>query len=90
MKTPCKECISLAICVDRIKTTLPPDVTKFSEIINCDKLKKFIRDLSHEEIKSNYVNNLDLINEARETLRLPKLIRVKQGKIYRIEREPKK
>lgn len=71
MIIPCKECISFAICKQRIRQELdPPDVTTFSKWINCDRVVDYI-----DYVKSH--NTADgqnrEINKARKLFGLPKV-----------------
>lgn len=43
MKVPCSDCISFAICKQRVREwTSPPDITTFSRMIDCESIAKFI------------------------------------------------
>ena len=54
MIIPCKECISFAICRQRIKEwTNPPDVTTYSKMIDCKRISHYVRD--------HFINNTEVV-----------------------------
>lgn len=58
MKIPCKECISFAICKQRIKEwTDPPDITTFSRMIDCPPIRHYT-DNAWNKLYSYDINHL--------------------------------
>lgn len=69
MKSPCKECITFAVCNMEIKQMPSPDVTQFSMSKDCDMLQSFLRlNLTREE---HFITNKSQIRAARKAFGLP-------------------
>lgn len=62
MKIPCKECITFAICKQKIKTMYRPDLNNYSRLIKCGMLIEYINQAKDDNKLETYK---DLINEAR-------------------------
>ena len=63
MKVPCIECISFAICKQRVRSMERPDITSFSKICQCDLLKGYVDFLDREFSIPKFI---PLINAVRE------------------------
>jgi len=73
MKIPCVECISFAICKQRVKGMNTPDLTIFSTNIECDRIKGFIDYIDSPKFHQNrerVKKNERAINEARDVFGL--------------------
>jgi len=46
IESPCKQCISFAICKGQINDMETPDVTQFSIARDCESLREYINDTS--------------------------------------------
>ena len=51
MKIPCEECISFAICKQKVRQwTEPADITCFANMIECDKIKQYMGNCTSGQI----------------------------------------
>jgi hypothetical protein len=76
IKIPCEECISFAICKQRIREELEPsDLTTFGKWINCDSVNKYI-DKVKTELSGNE-RTLEVLR-ARKVFGLPELPKLRE------------
>lgn len=77
IKIPCEECISFAICKQRIREELnPSDVTTYSKWIECFRAMEYI-----DNVKSTLWGEalVSEVNRARKVFGLPKLQDLKRN-----------
>jgi hypothetical protein len=84
MIIPCKQCISLVLCIQRLKKwTEPGDFTSFSNLMtDCLTVLEYIYKLPGIDEQ----DRRDSINEVRELFRIPKLPRVYGDPFYYVVR----
>lgn len=74
---PCKECISFVLCKIRIKEMDSPDITIFSQNIECKRIKEFIDYIDSPEFhqdENRVLKNMKAINKARDVFDLPSVM----------------
>jgi hypothetical protein len=62
MNIPCKECISFAICKQKVTAMKIPDITRFSLFAKCHYIEKYVDDLDNYRIPEYVIQ----INKVRD------------------------